>query len=274
MTVSSKITGRQNRETSKPYLTGSPTDEKTLIYCLRFFGVLILIFVVSFIVCSSMSGASPLIRIPFNIAVIVIITIILFNNGMNLGSDAVAHGEILWQREKKGQKYTESERRICFHPLKGFVIAFIGSLPFIILALVFALNTQIMMTEAGTLPSWMQSYTRRDDISNALIYYTKPEGMSFISFLRIAIRICILPFVNLIGAENNQGLLMLERISPLILLLPGIAFGFGYISGKRIRTKIHTVISENNRKRKRKEKNAIRKRMQSQTRKQEPEQLN
>ena len=109
------------------------------------------------------------------------------------------------------------------------------------------------MTEAGTLPSWMESYTHRSDIGSALISYTQPTAMTAVEFVRAMVRITILPYVNLVTSANKAGILMLERLSPLIILLPTAAYGTGYLTGKNVRTQIHTAISANEQKRFRKE---------------------
>ena len=85
--------------------------------------------------------------------------------------------------------------------------------------------------------------------------------------------ICIMPFVNVIGHDSKNGMFLLERISPLIVMLPSVFYGFGYMSGRKIRTRIHTVISENDKNRIRKERKRIRK-QNTQARRREPEQLN
>ena len=267
--------GKKNQpgETGKPYLKGNAADGQTLRESLRFFGVMLLVFFVSFISCSSISAAGAVLRIAFSVAVILLIIFILFNNGLNKGADAVARGEILYQREQKGEPFTDAERKCSFHPAKGFVTGLIGSLPYLILAVLLACVTQVQMTEAGTLPTWMKSYAGRGDIGSALINYTQPEGMTFISYIRLTVRICILPFVNLAGSDNSKGLYLIERLSPLLLLLPAIAYGCGYNYGRTARTKIHSVISENNRKRRKKEEKERRRRTQS-SRNREPEQLN
>ena len=97
--------------------------------------------------------------------------------------------------------------------------------------------------------------------------------MKFADYLRAFVRICIIPFVNLVGHSNKTGMLTLERISPLILLLPALAYGTGYISGKSIRTRIHTAISENEKKRIRRDKRK-RKSQNRPSHRREPEQLN
>lgn len=256
----------------KPFLTGSVTDERTLKSSLAFFGVLIVVIFITLIACATATFDIVILRVLLNAAVIIVCLMIFYNKGAGYGSEAVSHGEILYQKKEKGQQVAESERKLCYHPAKGYVTGLIGTLPLLIPALILAVTTSVQMTGAGALPSWMQAYTGRSDIGNALINYTQPEGMKAVDYIRTVIRICILPYINIIGNANKTGVLFLERISPLIMLLPATVYGTGYRTGKKIRTRIHTVISENDRKRVRREKKRIRDR--NTTRAKGPEQLN
>lgn len=269
-----KSTGGQNtKEVRKPYLTGSIFDERSVRTIPAFFGTIIIIIFVTFIACASAIFSNFLLRLLLNGAAIILGLIILFNIGSKRGADDVNRGEILWQKREKGQPFSDSEQRMCFHPMKGYITGLIGMLPLFIVAVLLALNTSVQMTGSGTLPSWMQAYTKRSDIGNALINYVQPEGMHLIDYLRAAVRIAIIPYVNLIGSDNKTGLMILERISPLIMLLPAAAYGTGYLTGRNIRTQIHTAISENEKKRIRKERKQ-RKARASSARSHEPEQLN
>jgi len=241
------------KEVKKPFITGSAVDENTLKSSLFFFGTLLVVFFISFIACASASVGGVLLRIILNLAVIAVALMVFFNNGSRHGADAVARGEILYQKKEKGQTFSESEKKICYHAGKGFVTGMIGTIPFLVLAIILAASTSIQMTESGTLPSWMQTYTRRSDIGNALINYTQPEGMGVIDYCRAFVRICIIPFVNLFGSSDKTAMYILERISPVVLVLPAVSYGFGYMAGRNIRTKIHTAISENNNRRLKKE---------------------
>ena len=271
--MNKKTSGTQykGREVRKPFLTGSAFDEHTIRQSLVFFGTMVIVFLVTFIACASASFSSLVLRLILNLAVIAVSLMIFYNNGAGRGSDAVTRGEILYMKKEKGESFSESERKICFHPMKGFLIGLIGTLPFLAAAVMLAVNTTVQTTASGTLPSWMQVYIRRSDIGNALVNYTQPEGMNLVDYIRAFVRICIIPFINIIGYSDKTGMLIIERISPLILLLPAASYGTGYITGKKIRTRIHTVISENDRKRVRTE-NRRRKRNSSRSR--EPEQLN
>lgn len=273
--MTSKANNGKNkaREVHKPFLKGNVTDENTLKSSLFFFGSMIIVFFVAFIACVSSAAGGTILKILINGAVIALALIIFFNNGSRYGTEAVTRGEILYQKKEKGQEFSESERRLCFHPAKGFVTALIGTIPFLILALLLAFSTSIQMTEAGTLPSWMSSYLKRSDIGNALVSYTKPESAGLTDYIRVLIRVCIVPFVNLAGTANSTGLYILEKLSPLILLLPAVSYGTGYLTGKNIRTQIHTAISESNKKRIRTEKKKRAARIRTENKK-ETEQLN
>lgn len=273
MTIRKQSVNNHAAEVHKPFLNGSVMDERTLKNCLVFFGSLLIVFFVAFIACASASFGNTILRLLFNTAVIVLAIVIFFNNGSKRGAEDVTRGEILYQRKEKGLEFSESEQKMCFHPFKGYTVGLIGTAPFILLAFWLAMNTTIQMTGAGALPSWMQSYTRRSDVGNALVSYLQPEGMKMFDLIRTVIRITVLPFVNLAGSSNKTGILLVERLSPLIFLIPAAAYGTGYLTGRSIRTQVHTAISMNDRKRIRREKKQ-RATRNSTNRGSEPEQLN
>ena len=236
MNTESKKKAPGIKEIVKPFIRGDAFDENTVKGCLKFFGTMVVIILVSFIACSATAFGSTVLRLALNLAVIAVEMMLYFN-------------------------------------FEGFINALIGTLPILIPALILAFRTTVLTTEAGTLPSWMQAYAGRSEIGDALINYTQPEAMDAVDYIRAFIRICIMPFVNVIGHDSKNGMFLLERISPLIVMLPSVFYGFGYMSGRKIRTRIHTVISENDKNRIRKERKRIRK-QNTQARRREPEQLN
>lgn len=258
---------------TKPFLTGSVTDENTVKNAFKFFGIMILIIFMTFIVCSLTSFDNHTLRIIINVLIVALVLFILFYKGANPGADAVSRGEILYQRQEKGQDVTPGERRLCYHPMKGYLNAFLGTIPFLIPALILAFTTQKSTTSFGTLPDWMGSMINRSEIGDALVTYTNPSGMTSNDFIRMFVRIFVMPFISMTGASNRDGMLIVERLSPLILLLPTLAHGTGYAYGKHIRTKIHTEIEENKKKKQRRENRERRERRASSESKQ-PEQLN
>ena len=239
---------------TKPFLKGSPTDENTWKSALGFFGIMILMCFMTFLVCSMTSLENTFLRILLNGAVVVLVLLIYEQRGLSTGAEAVAKGETMYQRQERGLNVAASERRLCYHPLKGFLTGLLGTLPFVLLAVVLAFTAQKTRTGYGTLPGWMEVYTRRSDIGGALVAYTNPAGLDFGDIIRVAGRLMMMPFVSLIGATHKDGLLILERLSPLVMLLPAIAYGLGYTRGVSVRTRVHTEIAENTKRRVRREK--------------------
>ena len=259
-------------EMGKPFLNGAPKDENTVRNALKFFGAILLVAFVSFIVCSMTSFSSVILRIGINLLIEILILYIFFTKGINLGTEGVSRGEILYQHVQKGIAITEKEKKIPFHKAKGFIIGFSGTVLFIIAALILAFTAQRQMTGAGTLPSWMDAYMRRSEVSGALISYTQGVSVTVTDIIRIFIRMMIMPFVSMCGSENRDLLLIMERFSPLLVSLPAVAYGTGYLQGPVQRKKIHTEIAANARKRSIREKKE--KKAKNARKTNEPQQLN
>ncbi len=270
-----KESERKNSEqVSKAYLTGTPMDSETWKKALVFLGILIMVYFVTLVVCSMTGFTQTFLRIGVNLIIVAGILVIFFNNGLNQGSGAVARGEIAFHKQENGKPLADSERKICYHPLKGFLVALLGTLPIFVLALILSLMTTRQTASQGTLPGWLQPYLTRSEISLSLSSYTNPAGISALELVRILVRIVILPFINLAGsASDKDATLLLERFSPLLVLLPAAAYGFGYMRGPSARSQIHTEIAENARRRIRREKKERRQRRQPAAGK-GPQQLN
>ena len=255
----------------KPFTQGTPVDTETWKKALFFFGTLLMVYFVSLIVCSMTGFSQAFLRIGVNLVIIVGILLIFYNNGANYGENAVARGEIVWQRKEKQENVSDSEVRLSYHPLKGYVTALIGMIPFVILGIILAFSAERQMTSAGTLPGWTSSLLRRSDIGGALVSYTEGEPVSSVDIIRMIVRVTIMPFVSMTGSANKDLMLTVERISPILLLLPVISYGTGFLFGKNVRTRIHTQIEENRKIRKKREIKARRARRRASS---APEQLN
>lgn len=271
-TNNTKKQAKPVKPVEKPFLRGTPTDERTGKAALAYLGILAVASIMSFLVCSMLSFDNVFLRVFLNLTVVALIWLILYNTAVNSGTEAVARGEILYQKQERGVSFAESERKICFHPLKGYLTALLGSIPLLICAVLLAITAHRQSTGFGSLPGWMSSYAGRSEVGNALAAYTQTTSMGLEDILRIIVRILIMPFVSIVGAENRDGMLLLERLSPLILLLPAAAYGTGYLQGTRERTKIHTGIAQSNRKRASREKKARKARLAPKPK--TPEQLN
>ena len=260
---------------TKPYLNGGIFDENSLKNILKFFGMLVMFFLVGLIV-SLMSGfgGSQVISVIFNTLVILLLLYISMTQGMRLGTEAVARGEILYQRKEKGEEMTENERKLSFHPAKGFIIGLLGSLPFLILAVVYACMARRVITSIGMLPSVANNMIHRSEIGDPLTpTYTELPASDAVDIMRPIVRACLMPVYQMADTDDKSLLLTLDRLSPLMILFPGIMYGIGYLLGKNERTRVHTRIEENRRLRKRRE-NRERRDRQGKGENRTPEQLN
>lgn len=259
---------------TKPFLQGTVTDENTWKNALVFFGIVLVVAFMTFLVCSMTGFESVILRVLLNGAIIVMTMFIYYTRGVSLGTEAVARGETMYQRREKGLPVAESEIRICYHPLKGYVTALLGVVPVLILTLMLAFMTTKQTTTAGALPGWMSIYLRRSEVGDALVGYTQTRGMTFVEILRIIVRLTIMPWVSIVGTADRDAILWVERLSPLITLLPVIAYGFGYTRGVHVRTKVHTEIAENTKRRQRQENRRRKKARGISLKPKEPQQLN
>jgi len=182
--------------------------------------------------------------------------------GMNAGADAVNQGEIMYARQEKGRPVADWEKKLCYHPFKGFLSALIGSLPVVLCSLILAFIAKRQMTSLGALPAWVTSFEGREEIGGALTYYHVVDGMSLETIMRLIIRMTVMPFVNIVGAENMDAMLTLERVSPVLNLLPAVIYGIGYMRGVAVRTTVHTDIALGKKKAKRKQAKERRARVQ------------
>lgn len=241
------------QKVTKPYLKGAAIDRTTLPGALKFFGGTIVLCVVFLIMGVMMNLEAQWLNVTINVAILLATYLFFQQIGLGSGADAVSQGEIMYAREEKGRPVADWERKLCFHPLKGFLSALIGSIPLFLCSLVLALIAQRQMTNLGTLPSWLSGIESREEIGAALTYYHEAGSMSLESVLRLIVRMSTMPYVNLVGAADKDAMLLLERISPILNLLPAAAYGIGYLGGVSVRTSVHTNIALGKKKAKRKQ---------------------
>ena len=263
MSETKKKTAAPKPVSKKPYLTGTPLDSSCIGGALRFFLYLLMMAIAFLFLGAVLSFDSFMLRLIINLAVVLLLLTVMFQSGAAAGSVAVNAGELAYQ-------LNDAEICACYHPLKGFLTALIGSLPLLIAATVLACTTQRQMTSIGALPTWVRSMMDNVDNGAALAVYAQDGGVAGMTILRIVIRTCILPAVNIVGATNSDAMLRLEQFSPLLCCLPMIAYGLGYPQGVRIRSQVQADIAAGKRKA-RKKANKERKQRTAQN---GPEQLN
>ena len=253
----------------KPFMRGSAVDRGTGKSALMFFGSILLVMLANLLLSAVLVWDSLALRILFNGVLVAAIGLLFLQSGASKGTAAVNQGEIMLQRQEAGREVNLEDRRGCYHPLKGYIIGLLGSVPYLVCCLLLAATAQRVMTGLGALPSWISNLQRREEIGGALAFYSQTTPMQLEDMMRVVVRMLIMPFVNMVGATNADGLLTRERLSVLPMLLPALCYGVGYQQGVRVRTRVHTDIATGKRKRARKAKKQQRARAAK-----GPEQLN
>ena len=118
----------------------------------------------------------------------------------------------------------------------------IGALPYVLVALVFAVMTKPTTYSLGTLPSWTQEMLLQDEFGDALRYYQETHALTALEILRFIVRIMCMPMMSIATYLGPDAALLAERLSPLFLLLPAVAYGVGYLQGPVQRERINTGI--------------------------------
>ena len=257
---------------TKPYLRGRIVDRTLPGGALKFFFFTALMTFVYFMSLIVASVESRFLSVVINLAILATTWLIFWQSGLASGADAVNQGEIMYQRREKGRPVADWEEKMCYHPLKGLVIALVGSLPLFICSVVLACIAQRQMTPIGMVPGWVDALEGRQEIGGALAYYHQEAKLTLEIVLRVIIHMSTMPYVSLLGADNKDMMLLLQRISPILNLIPAIVYGAAYAMGPRARAVVHTNIALGKKKAKKKQAKERRARLKS--RSSGPQQLN
>lgn len=178
MSETKKKTAAPKPVSKKPYLTGTPLDSSCIGGALRFFLYLLMMAIAFLFLGAVLSFDSFTLRLIINLAVVLLLLTVMFQSGAAAGSVAVSAGELAYQRKESNRMLNDAEIRACYHPLKGFLTALIGSLPLLIAATVLACTTQRQMTSIGALPTWVSSMMDNVDNGAALAVYAQDGGVA------------------------------------------------------------------------------------------------
>lgn len=258
---------QQNKvpEVIKPSLTGSWYGKDALKHGYKMMLNILFVSLIYLILSLLLSFDSLILRVISSLVLVGAAAAYLYYNGMNVGQADASYGEIMYQRQLDHKEITKLDRDRCFHPAKGFFAAVVGAIPFMMIALVFAIITQPSTYSLGVLPSWLTSYTRQSGMGDALAYYQVHDGVSVLSVLRIVVRSMTMPFINIAVKLGDIPTLWAERLSPLWVLIAPLGYGFGYGQGLKLRAKINTGIVIGDQKKKRRERKERRARAQKNT---------
>ena len=269
-----KKKNRKPERVTKPFMRGKMIDRTLPGAALKFFAFMFMMIFVYLMSMVLSTLENRLITIVINAAILAATWLLFWQSGMSSGADAVAQGEIMLARREKGRPVEDWEAERCYHPLKGFIVALVGSIPLLVCSVILACIAKRQMTPIGVLPTWVNAFETRQEIGGALAYYHQEAGLTLETVMRLIVHLATMPFVGIVGADNWDGVLMLERFSPLANLLPAVAFGIGYAMGTHERAAVHTNVALGKQNLRKKQARERRQRQKQNQVRRGPEQLN
>ena len=160
------------------------------------------------------------------------------NDGMNKGvSDAVASRFYVSAKER-GIPLEAKDDAACYHPLKAVCAALaVFALP-LALSVIVAFSAKEYTYVLQDLPGWLtDSYASRLDVMAPLGAYSVQQSMQPLDWVRLIVRLPILIMVNLFADAQTMSALI-DRLSPLMMLVYPAAYIAGYLLGPKANRRI------------------------------------
>ncbi len=240
----------------KPFQKGEAMDDRTLRRSLKIFLITLVVGILFLLVSQLFVGMGIFGKL-LNVLSLFAVAVFYYNEGLGAGLDDVAFGEIVLLQQERGNAIDHKTR--AYHERKGWMAVLFGLLPLLILTIIFAVFTQKQTYVLGVLPDWLDAYIYDTDIRLALSYYNQVPKGHLADYLRVPVRILLMPYLSFFDVNNPSQMLILERLSPLFICLLPAVFGFGYMQGPKARAKVHAGIKEGTLKKKRKARKELKK---------------
>lgn len=190
---------------------------------------------------SALQAVSQGLRIVLALVIIAGMLLYLFSEGLTRGAEDAAASRNYVSLEAKGLKLEEKDDAMCYHPLKALCAVML------VFVLPLVLSAYIAMTAEGytytlqDLPTWLtDSYASRADVMGPLGAYTVEQGMSAHDWVRMAVRLFVMNYINLFNDPLKMSL-MIDRLSPLFIFSYPIVYMIGYLRGPASNRKLEKM---------------------------------
>lgn len=205
---------------------------RTILFpALKLFAYPLLMTLASFLLSPLLMAEWPVLRIGANLLLVVLMLFLMGYNGAYRGEKDVQNSQHILTLQANEKEPTPQEWAAAYHPLKGILPALLGVAPWLLLALVLALLAKPYVYQLQDLPSFLQAYLKYPDTGAALAFYSEPVATAPVDILRVLVRLVIMPFANMAGTLTDTVSLLLDRISPLLVLPLPLAYVVGYLLG-------------------------------------------
>lgn len=241
----------------KPYLRGSWHGKDAVKKGLKILMYYLLFLFLFLVVGMVLNSQTPVLSWIANLVMVAVCGMLLYTDGAREGESQAALGEIACARQEAGKEVSLAEREKCFHPLKGWFSMLVGVLLPLLICLVYALMAKKQVYQLQALPEWVTSFEKGGEVLLPLSYYQELPGLEIADYLRMIVRLLILPFSHIGQLYGADGLLTVDRLSPLLVCLPALGYPLGYLTGPRSRAMVHGDIRSSEKKIQRRRSRAI-----------------
>lgn len=202
---------------------------------LRIFVYQVIFGFVGFVFVPSLLGAPAVLRLVMVGALVLGALALVFVDGASRGeADSAVSDRLNKLRAKETYAASAEEEARRYAPLKGIISALLAALPLLLAAIYVAATAQPYAYTLQDLPAWMEPYTIRPEIGDALRYMQQtPSAATLTDYLRIGVRFLLFPFIGLFGTMTDAASLLFDRIGPLLALVIPAVSAIGYLTGPR-----------------------------------------
>lgn len=154
-----------------------------------------------------------------------------YGDGLNKGIRDAAASRYYEHASAKGRELSGKDDAACYHPLKALCACMVVYGIPLALAAYLAATAQDYTYVLQDLPTWLTgTYGGRMDVMAPLGAYAQTASLGAVDWIRMAVRVMELIFVNLFSNPQTMGALI-DRLSPLFILLYPASYMAGYLRG-------------------------------------------
>lgn len=203
-----------------------PTSLKMLL-------ILVGIVVLGLMFSSLQAIGTLWLRLLISLALALGMLMLCFGEGLSKGLSDASASRSCEHLLAKEQTLSRKEEASGYHPLKALcAMAVVFVIP-LAMACYLASTATDYTYALQDLPRWVtESYGTRSDIMSPLGAYMVQAGMTAADWCRMAVRLMVLMMINLFPDPQTMSALV-DRLSPLMLLLYPLAFMAGYLLAPR-----------------------------------------
>lgn len=201
----------------------------------------LIIIIVMGLMFSALQAVSQGLRIVLAIAIIGGMLLFLFSEGLNRGAEDAQASRTYVNLAAKGAKLDEKDDAMCYHPLKALCAALVVFAIPLALSVVVAVTAKAYTYTLQDLPTWLsETYASRADVMGPLGAYMAQDSLQANDWLRMAVRLLVMNYINLFGDPLTMGL-TIDRLSPLFILSYPVAYVIGYLRGPASNRKLEKL---------------------------------